>query len=352
MYLLMKTKQFNISIIYKSIITILSVLLITDLLLRVNPVRDNLPQAYPYYNPAVELRLRALNRLLKDQGQPQMLFIGSSVVRTNFSPLLFDSVYQQITSHKIISFNGGLSDLDPDPVSFYLKNFWLSNCQPDIILQAVRFEELQSDFTAENYPIFQTGIYEPLWLKNNFISKIKMYLLNHVKLFYYSGALTEFLRYPRFPVNRPLLHSIDSRGHSEMKIGMVEAKRKGLLQSDFAYLKDISEQSLNINMNALKKSYILCQERGIKYVMVNIPEHGDRFLADPDGLERYKNYILLLQNLADELNIEFIDLTNNDPKSYQNDEIFSDYYHMNPAGTTKFTNDLAVYCAVLFKDWF
>ncbi len=348
----MKTKQFKISPIYKSILAVLGFLLIADILLRQGPIRDNLPQANPYYNPGVELRSRALKTFLNEYGQPDMLFIGSSVVRTNFSPLIFDSVYQKITAQKISSFNGGLSDLDPDPVSFYLEKFWLKLCKPKIILQAVRYEELKSDFTAENYPVFQTSIYEPLWLKNNLSSQTRLFLLDHVKLYYYSGALTEFLRYPRFPVNRPLLHAIDSRGHSPMKIGMVEAKKSGLLTGDFTYHDDIPDKSLELNLNALKRTYTLCQQHGIKYVLVNMPEHGDRFLAAPDGLERYKNYITSLQNLADELSIKFIDLTSADPQTYQKDELFSDYYHMSPAGTKKLTTDLAKYCAGLFKQEF
>ncbi|MBN2413651.1 hypothetical protein JXQ31_18375 [candidate division KSB1 bacterium] len=348
----MKTKQFKIRFIYQPIIAVIGLLILTDFSLRLEPLRDNLPQANPYYNPAVELRTRALKSLIKEQGQPDVLFIGSSVVRTNISPLLFDSVYQYITSHKMTSFNGGLSDLDPGPVSFYLEKFWLKSCKPQIILQAVRYEELKSTFTAENYPVFKTSIYEPLWLKNNLNSQIRLYLLDHVRLYYYSGALTEFLRYPRFPVNRPLLHPIDSRGHSFMNIGMAEAKKLGLLTGDFTYYEDIPDSLLKLNLDALKKSSALCRQSGIKYILVNISEHGDRFLKAPDGLERYRNYISLLRNLAGELNVEFIDLTNGDPAIYQQDDLFSDYYHMSPAGTKKFTTDLARYCAGLFKQDF
>ena len=348
----MKTKQFKVRIIYKSIIAVLGLLVLTDFLLHLEPVRHRLPQASPYYNPAVELRLRALKTFLKELGQPDMLFIGSSVVRTNFSPLEFDSVFHKISGQKIISFNGGLSDLDPGPVAFYLEKFWLTSCQPKIILQAVRYEELLSHYSAENYPVFQTSIYEPLWLENNLNSRIRLFLLDHVNLYYYSGAMTEFLRYPRLPINRPLTYIIDSRGHNPMKIGMVEAKESGLLTGDFTYYDDIPDSVMQLNLNALKRSHALCQQHGIKYLLVNMPEHGDRFMADPDGLKRYRDYITILQQFAEELNIEFIDITNNDPQTYQKDELFSDYYHMSPKGTSQFTKSLARYCTELFGNEF
>lgn len=80
-----------------------------------------------------------------------------------------------------------------------------------------------------------------------------------------------------------------------------------------------------------------------------MPEHGDRFLQAPEGLKRYQEYINILKNLAGELNVEFIDITAGDPQIYQKDELFSDYYHMSPYGTSQFTSSLAVSCAGLFK---
>jgi len=144
----MQTKNFTIKPVLKPLLMVMIIILGFELLLHNDTVRVLLPSPIPYYDSEVEMRRVALERFIQKYGQPDILFIGSSVVRSNISPILFDSVYTGITGNAIQSFGGGLSDLDPDPVSFYFQHFWLPKCQPKAIVQTIRYEELHSPFTA------------------------------------------------------------------------------------------------------------------------------------------------------------------------------------------------------------
>jgi hypothetical protein len=337
----MQTKYFTIKPVIKPALLVLAILIGLELLLHQETVQNVLPSPIPYYDSEVEMRRVALERFLKKYDQPDILFIGSSVVRSDISPVLFDSVYQSITNQTIHSFGGGLSDLDPDPVAFYFNYFWIPKCKPKAIVQTIRYEELSSPFTADNYKPFKNSLIEPLWLKNTWFHKTKIYLIEHIKLFYYSGSLTEFLRYPRWPMNRPIKHPIDSRGWSPMTLEIDKAIKQGYLKGDYRYNNDLAGENCEHNLKALQEIIAYCHQEGIPYVLINIPEHPTRFAPELNGIEKYQTYLEILQKFSQENNIPFIDITNGNPAYYPDNSYFSDYYHLMGSAAKQFTSELA-----------
>jgi len=337
----MQTKNFTIKPVLKPLLMVMIIILGFELLLHNDTVRVLLPSPIPYYDSEVEMRRVALERFIQKYGQPDILFIGSSVVRSNISPILFDSVYTGITGNAIQSFGGGLSDLDPDPVSFYFQHFWLPKCQPKAIVQTIRYEELQSPFTAENYQPFKNSLLEPIWQKNTWFYKTKAYLIEHVKLFYYSGSLTEFLRYPRWPMNRPVKHAIDSRGWSPMTVRIDQAIKLGYLKGDYRYHNDPGGDNYIHNLQAMQEIVTWCKQTRIPYTLVNVPEHPARFAPELNGMDKYQQYLADLQKFSRDNNIPFIDITNGNPAYYPADSCFSDYYHLFGTAAKQFTVELA-----------
>lgn len=337
----MQTKQYTIKPVIKSILLALVIILGVELLLHNDTVRDLLPSPIPYYDSEVEMRRLALEKFIQQYGQPDILFIGSSVVRSNISPIIFDSVYTDITGQTLHSFGGGLSDLDPDPVSFYFEHFWLPKCQPRIVVQTIRYEELQSPFTSENYSPFKNSLLEPLWLEDTWFHKTKVYLIEHIKLFYYSGSLTEFLRYPRWPMNRPIKHPIDSRGWSPMTVNIDKAIKMGYLKGDYRYHNNLSKENSAHNLQAMQEIIAWCKDAGIPYILVNVPEHPARFAPELNGPEKYQQYLNTLQKFSQQNNIPFLDITDGNPAYYPDNSYFSDYYHLFGTAAKQFTIDLA-----------
>ena len=88
-------------------------LAITEGLLRVPAIQHALPTRTHYYEPGIAVREDALRRTLAPNGHVDVLFVGSSIVRTNIQPLTFDQLVRGRTQEPIVSFNAGLSGLWP-----------------------------------------------------------------------------------------------------------------------------------------------------------------------------------------------------------------------------------------------
>ncbi len=335
-------RQFRLQLLSPGSAIVVLMLVLAELALHVDPVRRLLPPPNPYYDGGVETRLQALEVVLEEYGRVDILFVGSSVVRTNFQPLVFDREIAERTGIEIVSFNAGLSGLPPDPVQFYLEHLWLERVSPRIVLQGVRYSELQDVRTAATFEPFRAGLFEPRWLRGSRVDEIELFLLQHVRLFYYRGALTETLRSFQWPPNRPRGFPIDSRGYNATELLLEEIRARGLLD-ETAYTDEPTLESFRTGLAALSRAAEACRARGVEYVVVNMPEHSDKFLSEPGGRERYAVYIQVLQVFAEERGILFIDVTEGDVAAYADDSLFSDYHHMSPLGAEQFTRALAVY---------
>jgi len=301
----------------------------------------------------VETRLRALERTLKQHGSIDVLFIGSSVFRTNIQPLTFDREIG-FSGIRIVSFNGGLSGLVPDQVSLYFEKFWLRHVQPKIVIQAIRYPELKSKTTVQTSQSFQSGMLERLWISKKFIDKINALAIENIRILYYAGTLTETLRYFELPLNHPRGYEIDERGYNKTHETLTEVKAAGLLDDEQGYSTNADTENFSTGIAALKRNIELCRRHDIQYVLINMPEHSFRWVSQPGGDILYASYLRQLDELAYEEGIIFIDLTYGDPDNYSHDEWFSDYHHMSPLGAELFSRELAkffiIHSGELFSD--
>jgi hypothetical protein len=351
-----KTVSFHLRVFSPGLLLLLLVLASCEMALRTDVVREVLPLPNRYYQPGVEARLRALQKTITDEGGIDLLFVGSSVVRTDFRPFLFDERVTATSpslgagsSINFTSFNGGFSDMTPSLVPFYLEHFWLVYSSPRIILHGIRYPELLDPATPETYIHFQTGDFESLWLSDNPLDKLRLSALESSQLFYYQGLLNEILL--SFPATPSRGFPIDGRGYNEPGLTLTEAKAQGRIGdiSEFAYSEPLEAAAMSVGLAGLAQSVALAQAQGIQFMLVNIPEHGDKFLLEADGRARYAFYLEQLQAFADAHDIEFVDITNGDPTVFQDDVYFSDYHHMSGLGAEKFTQDLADYL-ILHED--
>lgn len=323
-------------------------LLAANLILSIEAVERILPQPNPYYDPGVETRLRALRKVLAEEDSVDVLFIGSSVVRTNFQPLAFDQEIGRRAGVRVISFNGGLSDLAPDPVRLYLEKFWLKHASPTWVMQGIRYSELQRGQPAEEYERFQGDTLEARWLSTGPAAKLELLAFENLPLVYYRGLLKDVLKY--FPMSPPTGFPIDGRGYNAPSLTLTEARSAGLLEKEPGYTGSYAADTFAQGLATLGRAAEFCEAEGIMYVLVNIPEHGDKYLNQPDGRERYQAYLDQLEALAQSKGIVFVDITDGRAELYRDDALFSDYHHMSPAGAELFTRELAQRLAAYLAD--
>ena len=328
------------------LLVVLFVLVACELLLRLDGVQAILPSPNRYYQPGVETRLQALSKTVLEEGPIDLLFIGSSAVRTNFRPLLFDERLATEAGVEIITFNGGFSDMTAALTPFYLEHFWLEHTSPRLILHGVRYAELTDPDQPTTYTHFQTGDFESLWLSNSPLDKVRLGALQSSQLLYYQGLLKDILFF--FPAAPSSGFAIDSRGYNEPGLTLPEAKAQGNIAdiSEFVYQDSLDVTALAVGLAGLEQSLALAQAQGIEFVLVNIPEHGAKYLQESNGRSRYTFYIQQLQAFADKHGIAFVDITNGDPAAFQDDLYFSDYTHMSRVGAEKFTTDLAAHFTI------
>ncbi len=320
----------------------LALLLLAELSLRSPTVENHLPEPDPYYDIGVETRLQVLDTLLARRHHVDVLFVGSSVVRTNIQPLRFDSLMRSRTGVRLVSFNGGMSALVPDPVRLYLQHFWFPHVHPDLIVQAVRYEEMHSDVTAENWYRFKSGHLEKRWISHGLLSGTVAQLIGHTRLLYYQGTVTEWLVSGWSPADRVHDFPVDRRGYGATELTLRQAVARGRLDgSPPVYDSPYGPEDFATGLAALRRSVRLAHSQGADYVLVNMPEQCGRFLDAPDGRERYQGYLRVLRAFAAAEHIRFIDVTHGDPATWCDERWFSDYHHMSPLGAARFTTQLA-----------
>ena len=113
-----------------------------ELLLRVPAVEARLPIRTHFRETGVVVRLDTLTHLLRTHRRTDVLFVGSSVVRCNINPSVFDTLVGDLGDRRIVSFNAGLSGFWPASVRLYLEDLWLPRANPSVVVQGIRFAEL------------------------------------------------------------------------------------------------------------------------------------------------------------------------------------------------------------------
>ena len=84
----------------------------------------------------------------------------------------------------------------------------------------------------------------------------------------------------------------------------------------------------------------LCDAAGAVYVLVNMPEHPERFAAQ-HGPATHRDYHERIRAWAAEHGVPFLDVTEADLAAFAKDKWYSDFHHMSPAGAARFSTLLA-----------
>jgi hypothetical protein len=300
-----------------------------------------------HYRFDVQVRQEALEAFLDDHEQLDVLFVGSSVVRANINPLAFDD-YLATQGISVASFNGGLTALWPDQARIYLERFWLKRAEPLVIVQSIRYEELVTPRPISDFAGWENGRYEPIWDSSSPVAPIQEFLLDNSRLAQYSGRLARYFSEPRTRSRPTLRPPIDERGFSgashylpEVLMSVDRLEVPGGRAATDGFSNPIEPSTFEPGLGVLAETVAVARAAGAEYVLVNMPEHGDKFLSHPDGEARYRFFVEALAAFAEEQGVAFVDLTGGDALLFATDEPFSDFHHFNQQGALDFTLQLA-----------
>jgi hypothetical protein len=310
-----------------------------ELIVRLPALGDLLPRQQLYYDVGVETRLQKLESL-SFRDTVDILFVGSSIVRTNFQPVVFDSVFARNRSQRVVSFNGGFSGMHPDPTRLYLEHFWLRRTSPRFVMQGVAFGELTSQRKAEEWEEFTASRLERQWIEDDWLSRVNATLLSSVRLLNYQGAVTGWFA-DGWTGSVETDFPIDDRGFGPTQMTLTQAMAAGEIQGPGTYGNPYAPADFAIGLTALENAIEISRQHGVHFVIVNMPEYCGRYLTAADGLARYRAYLNSLRQLASREGVSLIDVTRGDPSGWCDKEQFSDHHHMSPAGAHRFSVELA-----------
>lgn len=320
----------------------LAVLVSAELVLRLPTVEGAIGRPDLYYHFEVQARLERADRVLVEHGRIDVLFVGSSVAHTNISPHVFDEAAEK-AGYDLVSFNGGMHSLFVDANRLYLENLWLDTIESQIVVQFVRYEEVVTPRLLEEWGGFDRVLPESLWKSDSPFRSLGLEILERSMLAQHSGLLTAFLASPRtaFRDREP---TADDRGWLATQDALAELRATvdvttihGGVAGTVGYQEPIDDAVYVDGLNALAATIDDVRKRGMIYVLVNMPEHGDKFGRSSDGAARYDHYLGSLAAFATLHGVEFIDLTDADPGAFADDDLFADFNHMTPAAATDLT---------------
>jgi hypothetical protein len=313
--------------------------------LRIPAVRDALPIRTHLHEAGVVVRLQTLERLLAAERHVDVLFVGSSIVRCNISPAVFDPLVDEDHREHLVSFNAGMSGLWPAAVRLYLEDLWLPVARPRVVVQGIRYGELFPSKRARSYDAIASGIVESSWERPGRAGQLRARLFETFRILQYRGALPSWLL--RYRNGRPdpieedeVRVFTDARGWTPRTptLDVVLARRLLTNEEPNGMLRDSPES--RDSLEAIRRSFRATRRFGSQYILVNVPEHAFRW-SGADGRERYAAYLRALAQLAGAEGFPFVDVTGGDPTLFSSPVEYSDYHHMSPAGARRFTTLLA-----------
>jgi hypothetical protein len=323
---------------------IVSVLAVTEVALRIPAVQSAMPIRTHLHEPGVVVRLQTLERLKRQSGRIDTIFVGSSIVRCNIRPTLFDEVVRRQTGAAVVSFNAGMSGLWPPAVRLYAERLWIPEARPRVVMQGIRYGELVASPRARKYDEIVTSPVESAWEDTGPAAWLRATAYNHLHLLQYRGIWPAWLK--RFergraaaPEDDELRIFTDPRGWTPRLPTLPVNRARNLLREETP--NPVLDPSRSANaFEAIRQTIHAAQRSGATYVLVNMPEHAFRW-SSADGAARYATYLRALRRLADEQGVRFVDVTDGDPYRFSQDAEFADYHHMSPEGATHFTTLLA-----------
>lgn len=321
-----------------------------ELALRTETAYRLLPLARPYYSFDVTRRVHDLERLMQDRDRLDVLFVGSSVVRAAIDPRRFDAALKKQGHSKLTSFNGGLSTMYPTGAKLYLEHVWLGRAHPRFVLHGVREAELRSGQKRPSY--LDHGRVEPLWRERTFLADAQAALLGELRLLQYRGTLHTVLTRMKngtpWHIRERGERASDARGFRREKRPLSVSRRHGSKRLWKYGANKPRAGRYKISLPALEAMHALCKRAGATYVLVNMPEHPERF-GKRYGQATFDDYHRRVRAWADAHGVPLLDVTDARLSAFADDRWYSDYHHLSPNGAQHFSDLLAARFAALLR---
>lgn len=173
-----------------SVAAIVLMLTAVEGVLRIPAIADRLPLPTHFNEPDVAMRIRTLDALKAHEHMDHVdvLFVGSSIVRCNIRPNLFDEAISRGAHASVVSFNAGLSGLWPPGVELYTEHLWLPHARPRIVLQGIRYGEVVAPPATRRYEEIVTGAVESGWSGGGMSGRLKGAAFEQLRLLQYPAS--------------------------------------------------------------------------------------------------------------------------------------------------------------------
>lgn len=319
--------------------------------LRTSYVFALLPMPMPYYTFDVTRRLHDYDALLDERGPVDVLFVGSSAVRAGFRPPVFDAAVRKAGGGEVLSFNGGFSKMFPPSARLYLEHVWLTRKKPRFVLHGIRPVELST--YPDRWPKhLRFGTIESLWAQQDWLSTLEAEVISHSKLLQYRGTLNTSLN--RWSKGEPLHPPVENGELFSDSTGFRAEKHRlsALIGTDnenmWIYNTVLTRKQVERGLSVLGTMQRQCQKAGVRYVLVNLPEHPNRY-SHKRGPATWQLYQKMVQAWAKAHHVPFIDITRGDYKRFADVEYYADYHHLRPEGAKALSELVARDFAALLK---
>jgi hypothetical protein len=317
-------------------VAVIALLAMTEMALRVPAVRRLLPPRTHFYQTSIARLLDELDSVTSMAGRIDVLFIGSSVVFSDIDPLLFDAVARPDLP-KLVSFNAGIAGMWPAGVYLYLKHVWLPTAQPRVVVQGIRYMELAAQTAAKEHDQIWSGRVEPAWRDADLSTWLRATLVSHSALLQYRSVLLRTLQ--------PFVHGTPGAEEDVRLRGFRPRPRTTVP------LRDVEGEPPNtttcdttdgcaMGFRALHDTIAAVRQSGASYVLVNIPEHAQRWRIE-GGEDRYRAYLAAVKTFAAAEQVPFVDITNENAAAWADTVYFGDTSHMTAGGARRFTRELS-----------
>jgi hypothetical protein len=315
--------------------------LAAELLLHLPAVVNRLPAPEPtlWHAELIDVKVTYLQEFAAERGI-DVLFIGNSTMQVGLDPAVFDATRGIGSTADPGSFNAAVEGIPPYGAHLFLDIF-LRYSQPDTIIYGLTPQDLNgnSPWAAD---ITDRVRHSPMALaeaRRGLKGQALAFFLDHSQLFRYRLVLFRLLLADPSVQKEPFVY-FDERGYHRLTriLAEIPPERRGRFYNRAGVL---NYDTRGLQTDSLRRLIEQVQAEGIELILVNMPL-ADEYYNNFDAPEAdYDLYLRTVTAIANEYNLIFIDLEQNETIATFTDEHFADFNHLNQSGAERFSSVLA-----------
>jgi hypothetical protein len=325
------------------------ILIIAELVLRVPPVVNALPDPEPtlWHAELIQTKLDYFKAFEEEQ-DIDVLFLGNSTMQAGLNPDAFDLArMQQVDTSMVGSFNGSIEGMPPFGTSMFL-DIYLRYSNPEVIIYGITPQDLNgnSPWAAD---ITDRVKHAPMALaesQRGIKGRSIDFFLNHSNLYRYRLVLYRLVLGDQSVFEQPSIY-FDERGyHSiDFRLSSVPAEERGVYYNSAGVVNyDID----GLQSESFEEIIQKIQEAEIELIIVNMPL-ADDYYGNFDSLEDYDAYYEALVEITEKYELPLIDLETVPDSIRFDDDEFADFNHLNEYGAQRFSEYLGQQFLVLME---